>query len=101
MKNDLKGYWLDRHDKPPESTEESAKARPDCLFVSLPQNVEAADKGVLMLQRVLRESTGMQRKAMQEKLVCYDTCSTLQLLINILGRTAECLVASDSSTSGN
>jgi hypothetical protein len=101
MENDLKGYWLDRHNKSPESTEESAKARPDCLFVSLPQNVEAADKDVLRLRRVLRESTGMQRKTMQEKLVCNGTCSTLQLLIIILGGTAERLVASDSSTSGN
>ena len=77
MENNLKGYWLDRHDKPPELTEESAKAHPDCLFVSLPQNVRVAEEGGLKLEKVLRESTGMQRRAMQERLVCYDICSSL------------------------
>jgi hypothetical protein len=101
MENNLKGYWLDPHNKSPELTEESAKARPDCLFVSLPQNVKTADKGVLRLQKAVRESTGMQRKAMQERLVCYDACSTLQLLTIILGGAGERLVASDSSTSGS
>ena len=42
MENDLKGYWLDRHDKPPESTKESAKACPDCLFVSADDGEEVA-----------------------------------------------------------
>ncbi|KAF8338591.1 hypothetical protein F5887DRAFT_889803 [Amanita rubescens] len=38
-KNDLQGQWHDRHDKSPASSEESAKARPDCLFVSRPDAV--------------------------------------------------------------
>ena len=99
-KNRLGGKWLDRHDEAPQSSEDSAKARPDCLFVARPPFVMKLEKEVRELEgrMKLRDSTLKERTA---RLVRYTTRSTLQLLINVLGTTAERLVASDPYTSGN
>jgi hypothetical protein len=43
-KNRLGGKWLDRHDEAPQSSEDSAKARPDCLFVARPPFVMELEK---------------------------------------------------------
>ncbi len=55
-KNDLQGQWHDRHDKSPASSEESAKARPDCLFVSRPDTVTKLEAEVRALEQKVKQS---------------------------------------------
>ena len=64
-KNRLEGKWLDRHNEAPQSSEDSAKARPDCSFVARPLFVEELGKEVCKLKEAvkLRDSTLNERKA--------------------------------------
>ena len=68
-KNTLEGQWLDLHDKAPQSSEDSAKARPDCLFVARPPFVMKLEEEVRELEMTLRKSTLKQGNEQKAKLV--------------------------------
>ena len=55
-KNDLQGQWHDRHANSPASSEASAKARPDCLFVSRPDAVMKLEAEVRALEQKVKQS---------------------------------------------
>ncbi len=71
-KNCLEGQWYDRHDKSPESSQESADARPDILFVSRPMVVKKLEEEVRVLEQEVKQSAPQplsKSNRKQEKLV--------------------------------
>jgi hypothetical protein len=70
-KNRLEGQWYDRHDRSPESSEESADARPDLLFVSRPMVVKKLEEEVRVLEQEVKKSESAPKPSNpeQEKLV--------------------------------
>lgn len=71
-KNHLEGQWYDRHETSPESTEESAEARPDILFVSRPTVVKKLEEEVRILEQEVKQAApqpSSKSNPKQEKLV--------------------------------
>ena len=104
VKNRLAGEWYDRHDKSPGSSEESAQARPDILFVSRPMVVKKLEEEVRVLEQEVKQSAPQplgKSNRKKEKLVRQAARLMHRLLIDVLGGTAEYLVATSAYTCGN
>jgi hypothetical protein len=56
VENRLEGQWYDRHDRSPESSEESAQVRPDILFVSRPMVFQKLEEEVRVLEQEVKQS---------------------------------------------
>lgn len=66
----LKGEWVNRASKSPSSSiTESAKTRPDCLFVSRPSAIEHAEEKLGRLGQLQEDLTKEQKRKNKKEVV--------------------------------
>lgn len=71
----LKGEWVNRASKSPASSiAESAKIRPDCLFVSRPSAIEHAEEKLGQLEQLLGDLTNEQKRKNKKESVRTKCC---------------------------
>ncbi len=71
----LKGEWVNRASKSPiSSIAESAKTRPDCLFVSRPSAIEHAEEKLSQLGQSQEDLTNEQKRKNKKELVRIKRC---------------------------
>ena len=97
----VKGVWLNRAKKPPQSADEfAALIRPDCIFTTNTDTIKTLDEDIETADREVQNDQPTSDETHKRLVISFLLFCSRKTLIRISGRAVKGVVASHSRSSG-